>query len=114
MMDPVCFASALSTQSKTDAAVQEACEQALSQLGGKPDLAMVFISAHHRPQLELIASLLHERLGTEALLGCTGEAIVGGEQEIEGDPAISLWLARLPQAKVRPMQLSFERTPEGG
>lgn len=108
------FAAALSTRADTASAVQEACGQALDQLGGKPDLALVFVSQHHAAQLNLVASRLHEQLATPALLGCTGEAIVGGAREIEDAPAVSLWLARLPATLVQPMHLSFERTPEGG
>jgi small ligand-binding sensory domain FIST len=114
MTDRACIAAALSTHSMTESAVHEACEQAMSQLGGSADLAMVFLSHHHRPQLEHVAAMLSQRLGTKAILGCTGESIVGGDREIEEDPAISLWLARLPGASVQPMHVSFERTPEGG
>jgi small ligand-binding sensory domain FIST len=35
-------------------------------------------------------------------------------REIEGSPAISLWLARLPGCTVMPLHLDFARTPEGG
>ena len=83
-------------------------------MGGRPDLALAFVSQHHRPHFNLVASRLHDQLGTPALLGCTGEAIVGGDREIEEAPAVSIWLARLPSTVVQPMHLTFERTPEGG
>jgi small ligand-binding sensory domain FIST len=35
-------------------------------------------------------------------------------QELEGVPAISLWLAHLPGTSVTPMHLEFVRAPEGG
>src|SRR5262249_7968388 len=34
--------------------------------------------------------------------------------EIEGQPAVSLWLASLPGTNVKLMHLDFERTSEGG
>lgn len=108
------FAAALSTQANTDAAIQEACESALGRLESKPDLALAFISPHHGPDFGRMAAGLHTRLGAKTLLGCTGEAIVGGDHEIEEEPAISLWLASLPGCQVQPMHLEFESTPDGG
>ena len=55
-----------------------------------------------------------ELLGTENLLGCSGESIVGVRREIEHEPAVSLWLASWPGVQSTSMLLSFERTPEGG
>jgi small ligand-binding sensory domain FIST len=108
------FAAALSTRAETSSALEEVCDQALAQLGAKPDLALAFVSQHHGQQLKLVAETLDRQLGAKVLLGCTGEAIVGGRREIEDRPAISLWLASLPSASVLPMQLTFGRTPEGG
>jgi small ligand-binding sensory domain FIST len=108
------FAAAVSTRADTASAVQEACEQALARLGTTPDLALAFVSPHHGPHFGLLAKRLHEQLKAKVLLGCTGEAIVGGAREIEEDPALSIWLASLPLGVLQPMHLSFERTPEGG
>jgi small ligand-binding sensory domain FIST len=47
------------------------------------------------------------------LIGCTGETIIGGEQEIESGPALSLWSAILPGARVEPFSANFERTVDG-
>src|SRR5207247_1299568 len=38
---------------------------------------------------------------------------VGGPREVEGQPAISLWLAKLPGVTIQPMHLEFEETSEG-
>jgi small ligand-binding sensory domain FIST len=108
------FAAALSTRADAAAAVQEVCQQALSRSGNTPDLALAFVSQHHAQHFGLVAKMINEQLGAGVLLGCTGEAIVGGCREIEGDPAIAVWVARLPGTTVQPMHLSFERTPEGG
>lgn len=107
-------ASALSTLETTHLALREACTQALEQLGGTPDLAMLFFSPHHGRQPERLAAEACELLGTDNLLGCNGEAIVGTGREIEHDPAISLWLAKWPGVQTSLFQLQFERTREGG
>jgi small ligand-binding sensory domain FIST len=107
-------ASALSTLESTEAALHAAAAGALECLGGTPDLAILFISPHHARSADSIAPDACELLGTDNVLGCTGESIVGSGREIEEEPALSLWLARWPGAKLTPMHLEFERTSEGG
>src|SRR5687768_13954579 len=80
-----CFAAALSTRVETNSAVQEVCDAALAQLDQTPHLALAFVSQHHAPHFDLVAAQLHAQLGAAALLGCTGEAIVSGAREIEGE-----------------------------
>lgn len=108
------FAAALSIEPDTSAAVAEVCRRAASQLAAAPDLAVLFVSHDHGPDFDAVVSAAHELTGAAHLLGCTGEAIIGGSQEIEAGPAISLWLARLPGVTLVPMRLEFTRTPEGG
>jgi len=108
------FAAALSTLEDAHAAIDEVCSAALPQLGAAADLAVLFVSGHHREEVEEIARHACRAIGREALLGCTGESIVGGDREIEGEPAISLWLASLPGTTIRLMHLDFQSTPDGG
>jgi small ligand-binding sensory domain FIST len=107
-------ASALSTAPDAGRALAEVCDQALGALGGKPDLAVLFVSADRADACDAIAGRVCDRLETEHLIGCTAESVVGTGQEIEGEPAMSLWLARLPGADLLLMHLAFQRTPEGG
>lgn len=108
------FAAALSVQASTDAALAEVVKQALDQLGAPVDLAMVFLSPHHLEHADVVAKELTRLLGTQNVVGCTGESIIGDSREAEDTPAISLWLAHLPQTTVVPMHLEFQRTPDGG
>jgi small ligand-binding sensory domain FIST len=107
-------AAALSTASDTRRALDEVLDVACGRLDGPCDLAFLFASAYHQPNLDVLAPLLAERLGSPAILGCTGESIVGGDREIEQQPAIALWLARLPNSTVLPMHLEYKQTQEGG
>ncbi|HEV3024809.1 MAG TPA: FIST N-terminal domain-containing protein, partial [Pirellulales bacterium] len=84
------FAAALSTLSDTRAAARDAGRTALAGLGGQPDLAFVFASMHHQENFEALAASLHGDLATDCLLGCTGEAIVGNDREIENSPAVAV------------------------
>ncbi len=74
----------------------------------------MFASVHHASQLDDAADQICKAIGTETLLGCTGESIIGGSREIEQSPALSLWLAALPATNVIPMHLDFQQTHEGG
>ena len=108
------IASALSTTKDTTLAVEETAKELKAKLGQTPNLVLAFVSHHHGPNFEPVAFGLCDALGTDHLLGCTGESIVGGDQEIEGKPALSVWAACLPQATVERMHLNFAMTPEGG
>src|SRR5438045_676716 len=96
-------AAALSRNEQTPAAVAEVATEALAKLGGRPDLAFVFLSPPHLPEIEQVAAELCDRLGTDVLLGATGESIVGNGVEVEGEAAIALWVAQLPGTTVEPM-----------
>tara|TARA_B100000809_G_scaffold263274_1_gene316115 strand:+ start:3080 stop:4264 length:1185 start_codon:yes stop_codon:yes gene_type:complete len=108
------FASALSQEENWQKAVQEVCATARPEGTPPPDLAILFFSSDHLPDAESIARQLSEQLECENLFGCNGESIVGCELEIEQSPALSLWLAWLPNVEIIPMHLTFERTPDGG
>ena len=107
------FAAALSTLPEPVAAVEEACSQALGHLASTPDLAVLFVSSHFAQQADRIAAAACSLLGTENVLGCTGESIVGTGREVEDEPAVSLFLAHWPKVTLRPFHLEFERTREG-
>ncbi len=107
-------ASALSTAREVEQAIAKVCDQALSSLEATPDLAFVFTSADRVEACQTIADQICDRLGTECLVGCTGESVVGVGREVEESTALSLWVARMPGGHVLPMHLTFERTGEGG
>jgi small ligand-binding sensory domain FIST len=111
---PLAFASALSTNPDSLAALDEVVALALAQLQGETTLAVLFVSANHIAAAEQIASKLCEELGTENVIGCSGESVVGVGTEIEMASAMSLWVASLPDTTVLPMRLEFVRAAEGG
>jgi small ligand-binding sensory domain FIST len=108
------FTAALSTARETNRAIDEVCTRALADLGGAPNLALVFFSPHHVEEADTITARARQHLGAGCLLGCTGEAIVGNDQEIEKNPALSLWLGRWTQpVELEPFRLVLEETPDG-
>jgi small ligand-binding sensory domain FIST len=108
------FASALSTSGDLEQAADEIVQRALEQLGGTPDLAVLFASHLYGDQLDRLPGRICRQLGSDRLIGCCGESIVGQAVEVEQQPALSLWLARLPGAQATLMSLEFERTADGG
>jgi small ligand-binding sensory domain FIST len=108
------FSSALSTNHDAAAAIAEVCTKALSALDGTPDLAFLFFSSHHIDAAGALATQVCERVGTDNVFGCSGESIVGVGQEVEMEPAISLWLARLPATSIFPMRLEYQRAANEG
>jgi len=108
------FSAAISTAGDSTRAVDEVCTRALAELQGTPDLALAFFSAHHADEADAIAQALQQRLSPRCLMGCSGEAIVGNDQEIEHNPAVSLWLARWSQpVDMEPFHLILEQTSDG-
>ena len=108
------FASALSTKGNTEQAVREVCDLAREKSPAAPDLVLLFYSAHHASEAEVLSRVVHESLSPRALLGCPGEAIVGDDREIEKGPALSLWLGKWSQpVQIEPFHLTVEETSEG-
>lgn len=102
------FASALSRNADTEAATRDVADTVRRQIGQRSvDLACVFFSGHHAGQARLISTMLQEALVAEVCIGCSGEGVIGGSQELETAPGLTLWVAHLPQVHLTPLRLSF-------
>ncbi|MBM4094984.1 MAG: hypothetical protein FJ276_37075, partial [Planctomycetes bacterium] len=106
-------ASAISTAGQAARAVDQVCADVVEQLKTAPDLALLFVSSQYAPVDEQLARQACRLLGTEQLIGGTGESIVGVGVEIEERPAVSLWAARLDGVAILPMHLRLERAADG-
>ncbi len=105
------FASALSRKSDTEAAVRDLADAIRTQIGQGPiHLVFVFFSMHHAGKAELIASMVRDALDQAICIGCSGEGIIAGSEELETAPALALWAASLPNVRVAPLRLSFSPT----
>ncbi|HET6328598.1 MAG TPA: FIST N-terminal domain-containing protein, partial [Planctomycetaceae bacterium] len=108
------FAASLSRATNTSDAIRSVMEEVRAALrGAEPDISFLFVNHAHQDTFPQLASRICEATGTKLLIGCTGETIIGGEQEIETGPALSLWSAILPGARVEPFAANFERTVDG-
>lgn len=99
------FQSRLSLRREVDDVVHDLTVDAKS-FGA--DLAIMFASHHYGPEFVDLARGVYDRINTRNLIGCTGESIIGPTAEIEGRPAVALWLAKLPDVRIFPFVLDQE------
>ena len=100
------WASASSTLDTTAAAAEAAAGTARAVLGEGPvDLAIVFFTASHVPNADLLAETLKRELSPGCLIGASARGVVTSRHELEADPALSLLVARLPGVELHPFVL---------
>src|SRR3712207_2433694 len=75
-------------------------------LPGAPDLACLFLSAHYLDRADRLTAVLREELPGAVLIGCSGEGVIAGCDEMEQGPAVSLWAAQLPETQLLPIRLA--------
>jgi len=104
------FATALSRKTDTEAATRDLADAIRMQVGTAPiDLAFVFFSAHHAAKASMISAMLQRELQAKVCLGCSGEGVIAGSEEIETAAALTIWVACLPDVKLTPLQLSVSQ-----
>ncbi|HAO11963.1 MAG TPA: hypothetical protein DCQ51_12515, partial [Planktothrix sp. UBA8407] len=111
------WASALSQRPSLEAAVKEVVEIAQDSLRASPDLGLVFISSAFSSEYSRLMPLLQEHLNLPTLIGCGAGGVIGMNsdhqaEEIEGEPALSLTLAHLPEVEIHPFHLSADDLPD--
>ncbi|MEW6494001.1 MAG: FIST N-terminal domain-containing protein [Cyanobacteriota bacterium] len=117
MTKPIQWVNALSSCPSLEAAVKEVVDRTQQSLTANPDLGLVFISSAYASEYPRLMPLLQERLSVPTLIGCGGSGIIGmnaqGEaKEIEGEPALSLSLAHLPDIKVHTFHIPGDELPD--
>ncbi len=91
------FVSKLTLRREVEAAVHDLC---VDVKAFKADLAFIFVSHHHGPEFHELIHEVYNNIDCRNLIGCTGESIIGPTAEIEAQPAITLWAARMPDVRV--------------
>src|SRR4051794_78937 len=90
------FHSAVSDHADGSTAVGRAVAETLAALGGRVDLAFLFFTADHRDDAERIVERVWLELDPQAVVGCCGEGVIGGDAELERKPGLALLAASLP------------------
>jgi len=95
------FASALSREVQTEAAVSEVLNQVAPRLPEQQaHISFVFASPHHLKAFPSLLHVIQERFATHTLLGCTGGGVIGDRHEVENQPALALMVAHLPGVNI--------------
>ena len=112
------WASAISTEPRLEAALQQVIGEARTALDGAPaHLLVVFVSSAYDggpddSTLGLIPQRLRAAFPGARLIGCTGGGILGCGRELEGEAALTLLAAHLPDVAVGVHHLIAERLPD--
>ncbi len=111
------WVSVLSTRPSLEAAIADVVQQAEATLRHPADLGFLFISSAFTSEYSRLMPLLQAHLPGVPVIGCGGAGVVGMEQmgharEVEGDPALALTLAHLPEVQIQPFQLDPETLPD--
>ncbi|HBS28157.1 MAG TPA: hypothetical protein DEB06_01610 [Phycisphaerales bacterium] len=95
--------SGLSVNIDIGLAVEQALEQTQARvLPGCADLVMVFASGAHAQDMERVCDAIGGALNPGALIGVTGESVLGTEQEVERRTALSVLAVSLPGTRISP------------
>ncbi len=92
---------------------QQAIGELTQQIGGsfkdRPiDLAMVFFSPHFSTAARSTVRALQAALEPKVMIGCTGEGVIGRDEEYEGRAAISMVAAHLPNVDIQPFTIQAD------
>jgi small ligand-binding sensory domain FIST len=102
------FSTALSHEPEASAAGRSIADSVRAGLASRPaDLAFLFFSSHYADQAHTLATVVRANLAPRVLIGCTGEGVIGGDQELEAQAAVVLWAACLPEVTVTPIRPTF-------
>jgi small ligand-binding sensory domain FIST len=108
------FASALSREVQTEAAVSAVLEQVEPQLPEQhAHLSFVFASSHHLKAFPRLLHVMQERFATHTLIGCTGGGVIGDRREVENQPALALMVAHLPGVDITSFHIEQPDLEEG-
>ncbi len=106
MTERLIFSSATTTKPHTVDAADELISQIKEEMDTHPiDFLQLFLTPHFRLRVGEISERLRAELAPKVLLGCTAEAVIGRDQEIEKQPAMSAVAASLPQVTLTPFKL---------
>ena len=108
------FASAFSTSPSLRTAIDDTCGAIVDAIDSPIDIAFVFFSCEYVADdteaglsIEKLAEELVNRLGTDHVIGCSGESIVANQYELQWQPALSIWAASFDAVQIDTCHLEF-------
>jgi small ligand-binding sensory domain FIST len=96
-----------------EAGLQKWSENLRRQLGGGAiSLGLIFIAPRFFPHAKQILEIVRVHAQVPLLAGCSSQALIVGEQEVEEHPGISLALYQLPGADLKALHFTQEQVEE--
>ena len=77
----------------------------------KVDLLIVYVTPHYSEQMEVVPVRLREHFPRAHILGCSAAGVIGNGHEVEGEAAISVTAASLPNVRLTPSYIEGHRLP---
>jgi small ligand-binding sensory domain FIST len=103
------FASGISDAVNVRQATETACQQVVEALRGAAcHVAFLFVSPIYRTSWPALLGYLRDQLRPTVLIGCSGSGLIGGSQELEWVPGVSLVAAHLPDVRFYPFAVAPE------
>lgn len=94
-------------------AASEAARLVAAELGGAADLVVVFASPPLCHEPAAVRDAIAAELAPRHMIGAMGAAIVGTGREVEREPALVVWGAILPGARITPIRSVGWRGADG-
>jgi len=105
------FTSGVSAAASAAEAIDAVCAQVVQQLAGAScELACVFASPIYKASWPELLAKIQDQVHPKVLIGCSGSGIIGGNQELEWVPAVSLTAAHLPGVRLFPFVITPDET----
>lgn len=115
---PYRFGDGLAVGPDLEGAAEVALAQALIPLDGRaPDLVCVFVAdglPARSGAVEAAGRRVMAAAGAATTLGATASGVFGGRRGVEHGPAVAVWAASLPGARLRPFRLPARRADAVG
>lgn len=99
------FGDGLATGADLVGAAERAVRQALGRLDSSPDLVCVFVCGSDTDEVALAGERAMGMCGDAVTLGCSSTGVIGDGRGIEGQGAVSVWAAMLPDVTLTPFRL---------
>src|ERR671917_1694999 len=101
------WATTISRKASFEEAVRECAEDVARRLGPGPlSLTMAFVTPHFANYYPRLYGLVNRYLEPGSFLGCSGGGVIGGGEEVERAPAVTLVAARLPEVRIEPFHIN--------
>src|ERR671914_1846940 len=100
------WATTISRKASFEEAIRECAEDVARRLGPGPvSLTLAFVTPHFADYYPRLYGLVNQYLEPETFLGCSGGGVIGGGEEVERAPAVTLVAARLPDVSLTPFHV---------